>query len=189
MRETTQRVPDWCSLSARCEQLVDRADPSSEHQTFTPKSHPSSLTSPLASLSPLELLRHLASKLSIQAYIEDSQFGLLKQSLALAGKSFVIDIDLETDPVEDESPGLSGVRLSKLTANHVNGDATGKSEWIARVLKDKIGAYLEAWNTKGEVTETIASLESEFVDLKELDGLTGANWFLELETVASEASR
>lgn len=51
------------------------------------------------SLQPVELLQHLASKLDIQTYLEDSQFGLLKTSLTLAGNCFVVDIDLETDPV------------------------------------------------------------------------------------------
>lgn len=165
----------------------------------------------------------MAETIGIQAYLEESQFGLLKTSLTLAGTCFVVDLDLETDAVagneEDdemdvdsrdprdtrseragEREGKGRVRLSKISANHVRGDVTGKSEWVAKVIKDKTEAYLDIWNVgaKGwegmvELEEKVRGLESELRDLKELDLImeragvedtTGVDWFMELEDIA-----
>lgn len=136
------------------------------------------LPSHLVSLTPVELLQALAKELDIQTYLEDSQFGLLKTTLTLAGNCFVIDVDLETDPspgedadvdLEAEAEGADGVdgaasmseagraegeargkvRLSKLGVNHVTpGGGTGKSEHIAKVLKGGMVAYVEEWNKR-----------------------------------------
>jgi hypothetical protein len=44
--------------------------------------------------------------LGIETYLEDSQFGLLKTSLAIAGKRFVVDVDVEMDgDAGDEGEG------------------------------------------------------------------------------------
>lgn len=53
----------------------------------------------MIALQPVELLQRLAARLDIQTYLEDSPFGLLKTSLTLAGNCFVVDVDIETDPV------------------------------------------------------------------------------------------
>ncbi|KAL1413354.1 hypothetical protein Q8F55_001113 [Vanrija albida] len=63
---------------------------------------------PLAALAPLppaDLLPALGRRLGLQVFAEDSQFGLLKTSLTLAGERFVVDIDLEADAGEDEDEG------------------------------------------------------------------------------------
>jgi hypothetical protein len=135
------------------------------------------LPSALVNLTPVELLQALAKQLDIQTYLEDSQFGLLKTTLTLAGNCFVIDVDLETDPspgedadvdveAEAEADGADGaasmseagraegetrgkVRLSKLGVNHVTpGGGTGKSEHIGKVLKRGMVAYVEEWNKR-----------------------------------------
>lgn len=168
------------------------------------------------SLSPIELLTELANKLDIETYLEDSQFGLLKTSLALAGKRFVVDVDVEVDSPgpevggEDEDEGEVGgvggggglvshgddgaaaaargaggdqldgdgrgrVRLSKLTANHVTpSGGTGKSEWIASVLRGLVEAYLQEWNgdrEEGKLAEVAGRLAQELEELKGLDGM------------------
>lgn len=120
------------------------------------------IPSRLVHLSPAELLDTIARQLDIQVFSEDSQFGLLKQSLAIAGSCFVVDIDLETDAVPDETSeadttgelGGSGggkVRLSKLDVNHVN--ATGGNEaspHVKAVLENVVGRYLEARYAEAE---------------------------------------
>jgi hypothetical protein len=135
---------------------------------------PSGLLSPQVSFSPIELLQALAKELDIQTYLEDSQFGLLKTSLTLAGNRFVVDIDLETDPAagedadvdidadaegdtscatgnagvtERDSDARGKVRLSKLGVNHVTSNGgTGKSEHVAAVLRAGLEGYLEEWD-------------------------------------------
>ncbi|OCF31523.1 hypothetical protein I316_06722 [Kwoniella heveanensis BCC8398] len=146
-------------------------------QAQSPSSTQASLfASPLQLLSPITLLQSLSTSLGLQAFIEDSQFGLLKSSLAIAGNRVVVDVDLETDTpvggededVEDDvqagststplpSAALSSskeadkergkVRLSKLVANHVTASGgTGKSEAITNILKLQIEKYLQLWN-------------------------------------------
>ena len=183
-------------------------------------------------LAPVSLLKALAEALSIQIYLEDSQFGLLKTSLTLAGSSFVVDLDIETDPMagpeEDEEmevdgrsdslavPGIATApatqtttstkegkgkfRLSKISSSHVRGEATGKSDWIAKVLKEALERYLLIWNsdlrdleTRTKLEECIQALEAELRDLKDLDAVAeagsgqegkGADWFADVEEVA-----
>nr|XP_019006658.1 uncharacterized protein I203_00251 [Kwoniella mangroviensis CBS 8507]OCF70119.1 hypothetical protein I203_00251 [Kwoniella mangroviensis CBS 8507] len=64
----------------------------------------SSFPSHLLNLHPIKLLEAISLSLNLQCFIEDSQFGLLKSSLAIAGTRFVIDVDLETGP----SSGVGG---------------------------------------------------------------------------------
>lgn len=174
------------------------------------------------------MLRTLAAQVDIQIYLEDSQFGLLKTSLALAGVCFVVDVDLEVDAVDGEDEdgegnnvesaaeqgqigleeinqstainpgkelrpgqedreGKGRYRLSKITVNHVQGDVTGKSEWIAKVLRGKLEVYLGIWNqlvampederpwdAQVEMELAIRALGQELGDLKALDRLAEA---------------
>jgi hypothetical protein len=105
---------------------------SSSAPTLTP------LPSLMVNLTPVELLQALAKELDIQTYLEDSQFGLLKTTLTLAGNCFVIDVDLETDPspgedadvdveaeAEAEADGADGA-ASMSEAGRAEGDARGK---------------------------------------------------------------
>ena len=146
--------------------------------------------------------------MSIQTYLEDSQFGLLKTSLTLAGNRFVVDVDLETDAagnddddedidIEKRMEGRGRVRLSKLTANHVGpGGTTGKSESIAAVLRMRFETFLDSWNEgeKGRRLEKlIRELEEELEDVKVLDDLVaqlgedaGPDLFADLEEVVSK---
>ncbi|WVQ95070.1 hypothetical protein IAU59_002162 [Kwoniella sp. CBS 9459] len=65
--------------------------------TMTSSSHSPLFASSLQLLPPITLLQNLSTSLGLQAFIEDSQFGLLKSSLAIAGNRVVVDVDLETD--------------------------------------------------------------------------------------------
>ena len=176
-----------------------------------PSPHPP-LPTHLVALSPIDLLTALSIRLGIQTYLEDSQFGLLKSSLTLAGSRFVIDIDLETDATEDEDAeddverrmeDRGRVRLSKITANHVGaGGVTGRSDWVASVLRERMEGYLRVWNGgAGEVKarrlqRLVEELEGELGDLKGLDDSVGpsgepekgerqADYFAELEDAAA----
>jgi hypothetical protein len=146
-------------------------------------------------LSPIELLKSLSTAIGIQFYLEESQFGLLKTSLTLAGACFVVDLDLETDAVsgneeddemdgdtrseaagQQEREGKGKLRLSKISSSHVRGEVTAKSEWIAKVIKAVVEEYLHAWNegVKGwegqvELEKRVRRLEAELRTLKELD--------------------
>lgn len=164
------------------------------------------LISRLVLLSPIELLTALAQSLAIQTYLEDSQFGLLKTSLALAGNRFVVDVDVETDAIGNEDDeedvdvekrmeGRGRVRLSKLTANHVGPTGgTGKSDWVATALRSRLEGYIEAWNEgdRGRRSEgLIRALEGELRDLKGMDDLVVElgegqvpDYFADLEEVA-----
>ncbi|WWD19177.1 hypothetical protein CI109_103635 [Kwoniella shandongensis] len=154
-------------------------------------------------LSPTALLQTLSKRLGLEPFLEDSQFGLLKSSLAIAGSQFVVDVDLETDTLagaeegeeddpmttttntttggEESSRGL--VRLSKLTANHVTKEGgTGKSDWIEKVLRETVESHLDLWN-KGEAIASgddlwekekrVGWLEEGLRDLKGLDETAG----------------
>lgn len=62
-------------------------------------------------LPPSELLPALGKRLGLQVFVEDSQFGLLRKSLTLAGSRFVVDVDLEMDAAEGdqtEPPSMAG---------------------------------------------------------------------------------
>lgn len=124
----------------------------------------------------MQLLPRLAESLGIETYHEDSQFGLLKATLTLAGNCFVVDIDLETDGAADEDDGGAGaggagssaaptptptttrgggdggeagsVRLSKIAVSYVTPSrGMEASEYIAGVLRSAVEAYLEEWNS------------------------------------------
>ncbi|CAK9784184.1 hypothetical protein CC85DRAFT_298844 [Cutaneotrichosporon oleaginosum] len=66
-------------------------------------------------LPPAELLSALGKRLGLQVFAEDSQFGLLRTSLTLAGSRFVVDVDLETDAAEGdqtEPPTAAGTPVA-----------------------------------------------------------------------------
>ncbi|WRT68530.1 uncharacterized protein IL334_005507 [Kwoniella shivajii] len=77
-----------------------------------------SFPSSLLSLSPSALLQELSLSLGLQCFSEDSQFGLLKSSLAIAGTRFVVDVDLEVDTLQgeddDEMNGIAVTNASGL---------------------------------------------------------------------------
>ncbi|WWC90492.1 uncharacterized protein L201_005428 [Kwoniella dendrophila CBS 6074] len=78
----------------------------------------SSFPSKLLLLTPVKLLENISQELGLQCFIEDSQFGLLKSSLAIAGKNFVIDVDLEIDTLlEGEGEGEDDVDMNH--NNHI----------------------------------------------------------------------
>jgi hypothetical protein len=92
--------------------------------------------------------------------------------------------------------GRGRVRLSKLTANHVGPTgATGKSDWVAGVLRGRLEGYLDAWNEGdrgGRLEALIRGLEGELGELKMLDDLVVAmgegkapDIFADLEDAAS----
>lgn len=110
-----------------------------------------------------------------------------------------MDVDARSEITGQEREGKGKVRLSKITANHVKGEATGKSDWIARVLRDRVERYLAVWNEKEkswkgqmQVEDVIKGLEEQLRDLKELDDIAAASeksedqvdWFAEVEEVA-----
>jgi hypothetical protein len=154
------------------------------------------------------LIDDVARGLGLQVFTEDSQLGLLKQSLAIAGSCFVIDIDLETDAVPDE-PLQAGtaagsavsatgkVRLSKLEVNHVTADGGNEaSPHVGRVLEALVGSYIEARYAEASghkqerergkrVQGCINKLKEALGEVKELDGKTGQdNMFAALEKAA-----
>jgi hypothetical protein len=138
----------------------------------------------------------LAKARGIQEYQEDSQFGLLKVTLTLAGNCFVVDIDLETDAAADEDevgssaptpalaisggngatePGSDSVRLSKIAVNYVtHGGGMEASEYVAGVLRSAVDAYLAVWNSAAhslaEAGERGKALEKT---IRRIDGLLG----------------
>jgi hypothetical protein len=123
------------------------------------------------SLAPIQLLDSISQRLGIETYLEESQFGLLKTTLAIAGKRFVLDVDLEVDSAtgaegEDDDPPATGstsmaqntattgdtrrgrVRLTKLIVNHVTKDeATARSDSVGMALQRIIEEYVEYWNS------------------------------------------
>lgn len=141
-------------------------------------------------------------------FSEDSQFGLLKQSLAIAGSSFVVDIDLETDAVPDDaahaapstdaSSGQGKVRLSKLEVNHVTADGGNEaSPHIRDVLEKLVAAYIAAKYADAEgykqererakeVQRRINALREGLEAVQKLDGATGSDsLFAALEEAAA----
>ncbi|CAD6588535.1 MAG: hypothetical protein TREMPRED_005075 [Tremellales sp. Tagirdzhanova-0007] len=209
----TDHDRDWAKLARALKEIVTHQSailPISRSLSPLPvlrRIRPLLVTS-LVLLTPVELLTTLARALSIQTYLEDSQFGLLKTSLTLAGNRFVVDVDLETDAagndddddyidIEKRMEGRGRLRLSKLTANHVGpGGSTGKSESIAAVLRERFEAFLDSWNEgeKGRRLEKlIRDLEDELQDLKVLDDVVarlgeeaGPGLFADLEEVVSK---
>jgi hypothetical protein len=143
-------------------------------------------------------LEAISQRLGIETYLEESQFGLLKTTLAIAGKRFVLDVDLEVDSAtgaenEDDDPPSSAplatpsttvnletgdtrrgrVRLTKLLVNHVTKDGgTAKSDSIGLALKDIVEEYIEFWNGDRLPTEgerLVKRLWDEMGDLAGLD--------------------
>lgn len=53
----------------------------------------------------MELLTAISKRLGIETYLEESQFGLLKTTLAIAGKRFVLDVELEADSTTSGEEG------------------------------------------------------------------------------------
>ena len=184
--------------------------PSSTHQQglaptntaiYSLRTAGSDFPSQLTQLSPVELLKSLSTSIGIQFYLEESQFGLLKTSLTLAGTCFVVDLDLETDAVsgneedddmdvdarseatgQQEREGKGKMRLSKISSSHVRGEVTAKSEWIAKVVRSVMEEYLQVWNedVKGwegqvELEKRVRRLETELRTLKELDEVAEAS--------------
>ena len=160
--------------------------------------------------TPVEVLKATATRIGLQVYTEDSQFGLLKTSLALAGETFVIDVDLELDAVsgneeddemdqEAHNEGEGRFRLAKLTVNHVHGQATGRSSWVEKVLRQRIEAYLEAWNeilgaassnNVYNVQARMVELEHELSDLLAMDKADPTvDWFEDLEKISVEVEK
>lgn len=227
-------------------------------------SPPISPLDPLTNLPPVEALSALSRALSLDAFIEDSQFGLLKTSLSLAGGTCVVDVDLEIDALDgldgvdaadgaDEDDemgggsrrpsGLSGgafgermgstgpvtagstvpntpggatgpwatgsasrgrVRLSKLLLNYQTPSedsdpgTEGRSDWIAEVLRDKVEAYISAWNDatgrarRRDIAKSLQVVREGLTELKDIDELVklqGKNWFAELDKTVMDLRR
>jgi hypothetical protein len=157
----------------------------------------------ICALPPTSLIEALGKRLGLQVFTEDSQFGLLRMALTLAGARFVVDVDLETDAAlgdKTEPPSVAGtpqpsaesvplvvpleqrglVRLAKISANHVtpSGDA-GKAEYIASVLRVALESHLELWNAShgartAELETSTRALEATLAELKTLDELAEA---------------
>ncbi|WVF67558.1 hypothetical protein IAT40_002316 [Kwoniella sp. CBS 6097] len=91
---------------------VSVSSASTQNPTLTPL-----FASPLQLLPPITLLQNLSTSLGLQAFIEDSQFGLLKSSLAIAGNRVVVDVDLETDtPIGGEDEDMDDDTTTSLNA-------------------------------------------------------------------------
>jgi hypothetical protein len=160
---------------------------------------PPSFRQPIA---PIQLLEAIAQRLGIETYLEESQFGLLKTTLAIAGKRFVLDVDLEVDSAtgveEDEAgpsinadPRRGKVRLARLLVNHVTKDGgTASSDSIGQAIQGVLEEYLVYWNGEREQEEgerIIKRLWEELGDLAGLDGMaeSGRDWFAEIETMSA----
>jgi hypothetical protein len=171
--------------------------------TLSPDLSPPSFRQPIP---PIQLLEAIAQRLGIETYLEESQFGLLKTTLAIAGKRFVLDVELEVDSAtgveEDEAgpsvnadPRRGKVRLAKLLVNHVTKDGgTASSDSIGRAIQAVLEDYLVYWNGERDQREgesIVKRLWAELGDLAGLDGLaeSGRDWFAEIETMAARVKR
>lgn len=163
---------------------------------------------------PMDLLVAISQRLGIETYLEESQFGLLKTTLAIAGKRFVLDVELEADSTaladETETPAPTphptapaevdeargSVRLAKLVVNHVTADGgTANSPSVGNAIRQGLEAYLISWNDsvvqdgQEEAVEAVINrLWEDMSDLAALDGLKeegGKDWFAELEGKAA----
>ena len=145
------------------------------------------------------MLEAIAQRLGIQTYLEESQFGLLTTSLAIAGKRFVLDVDLEVVSAgveEDEAiktdPRRGKVRLAKILVNHVtNDEATVGSGSITVAIQGLVEEYLDYWNGERDQEEgerLIKRLWDELGDLAWLDSMaeSGREWFGELEEMSDK---
>lgn len=84
----------------------------------------------------MELLTTVSKRLGIETYLEESQFGLLKTTLAIAGKRFVLDVELEADSTtggygdgdgeemetETPAPTPGGQQQQQRSGGSTNGD-------------------------------------------------------------------
>lgn len=167
--------------------------------TLSPDLCPPSFRQPVA---PIQLLEAIAQRLGIETYLEESQFGLLKTTLAIAGKRFVLDVELEVDSAtgveEDEAgpsvnadPRRGKVRLAKLVVNHVTKDGgTASSDSIEAAIKGVLEEYLVCWNGERDQEEgerIIKRLWEDLGDLAGLDGMAenGRDWFAEVEKMSA----
>jgi hypothetical protein len=168
---------------------------------LNPDLSPPSFRQPIA---PIQLLEAIAQRLGIETYLEESQFGLLKTTLAIAGKRFVLDVDLEVDSAtgveEDEAgpsinadPRRGKVRLAKLLVNHVTKDGgTASSDSIGLAIQGVLEEYLVYWNGEREQEEgerIIKRLWEELGDLAGWDGMaeSGRDWFAEIESMSTKS--
>lgn len=166
---------------------------------LNPDLSPPSFRQPIA---PIQVLEAIAQRLGIETYLEESQFGLLKTTLAIAGKRFVLDVDLEVDSAtgveEDEAgpsinadPRRGKVRLAKLLVNHVTKDCgTASSDSIGQAIQGVLEEYLDYWNGEREQEEgerIIKRLWEELGDLAGLDAMaeSGRDWFAEIESMST----
>jgi len=166
---------------------------------LNPELSPPSFRQPIA---PIQVLEAIAQRLGIETYLEESQFGLLKTTLAIAGKRFVLDVDLEVDSAtgveEDEAgpsinadPRRGKVRLAKLLVNHVTKDGgTASSDSIGQAIQGVLEEYLVYWNGEREQEEgerIIKRLWEELGDLAGLDAMaeSGRDWFAEIESMST----
>lgn len=162
------------------------------------------------SLTATELVEALARPHGFHVDIEDSQFGLLKRSMTVSSDCFVIDIDIESDAVPEESAAtpintnnaeadlstgqerLSGLRMSVA----LNEDKSVPCPHIRGVLERDIVAVIEAQSSAApthragrerakRVQRGIDTLRHAFQSLKELDGDTKTNRIVSLETAAA----
>jgi hypothetical protein len=184
-------------------ELIDRVTHQSASLPLIPSLTPDSSRPPSypISLAPIQLLESISQRLGIETYLEESQFGLLKTTLAIAGKRFVLDVDLEVDSAtgaegEDDDPPATGstamaqntattgdtrrgrVRLTKLIVNHVTKDeATARSDSVGMSLQRIIEEYVEYWNSdrqsqiQGHEKEGERLLKALWDEMSDLAGL------------------
>nr|XP_019011591.1 uncharacterized protein I206_03693 [Kwoniella pini CBS 10737]OCF50372.1 hypothetical protein I206_03693 [Kwoniella pini CBS 10737] len=88
-----------------------------------------SFPSNLLLLNPIELLEKISLEIKLQCFIEDSQFGLMKSSLAIAGNKFVCDVDLidnisysqnqqEEEEEDDDDDNLEDENMNNINKNN-----------------------------------------------------------------------
>lgn len=161
----------------------------------------SSLTVPfaVAPLPPAQLLIALGQSVSLDCFSEPSQFGMQGDSLLLAGKSVVIDIELESAQPDGDAPSSSkvqegSVKLAKVNFSHATAEGeTIKSDRIQRLLKSRIEAVLAVWNGDDQGSESrelrlaraVESLKHELEDIVVLDELTaqGRDWLSDVDVL------
>jgi hypothetical protein len=131
----------------------------------------------------------------------------LKTTLAIAGKRFVLDVEVEVDSAtgveEDAGPSMSNsdprrgkVRLAKILVNHVTKEGgTASSASIGRAVQAVVEEYLVYWNgerTSESEEKIVERLWEELGDLAGLDSMTeesGRDWFAELEQMAEKVGQ
>ena len=123
--------------------------------------------------NPIQCIADACLKLDLQVYSEESQFGLLKTGMTIAGKCFVVDLEFEFDSVPEDVPPASPsspvppvppvppstgqsshkeplqrgkIRLGEIRISYVKGDKQGKNNHIAHCLSSRLEKYLHHWN-------------------------------------------